>query len=202
MVLKIILLLSYILSAVISIKLILENRDPSKTIIWILIFMLFPVVGIVIYAILGRNIRKLKINKASKMADNMKKENILFNLDEMKELAKGQSSMIKEGKLPGYENKDFRVLKIISLLLNTGIFPFTINNNIEIYVDGNEKFYNLISRGSKVFTLMIETALFGSLFLSALDKLLKMVFFISKTSISTKKALRMAVFKMLFSASL
>ena len=144
MVLKIILLLSYILSAVISIKLILENRDPSKTIIWILIFMLFPVVGIVIYAILGRNIRKLKINKASKMADNMKKENILFNLDEMKELAKGQSSMIKEGKLPGYENKDFRVLKIISLLLNTGIFPFTINNNIEIYVDGNEKFYNLI----------------------------------------------------------
>ena len=78
MVLKIILLLSYILSAVISIKLILENRDPSKTIIWILIFMLFPVVGIVIYAILGRNIRKLKINKASKMADNMKKENILL----------------------------------------------------------------------------------------------------------------------------
>ena len=144
MVLKIILLLSYILSAVISIKLILENRDPSKTIIWILIFMLFPVVGIIIYVILGRNIRKLKINKASKMADNMKKENILFNLDEMKELAKGQSSMIKEGKLPGYENKDFRVLKIISLLLNTGIFPFTINNNIEIYVDGNEKFYNLI----------------------------------------------------------
>ena len=44
MVLKIILLLSYILSAVISIKLILENRDQSKTIICILIFMLFPVV--------------------------------------------------------------------------------------------------------------------------------------------------------------
>ena len=42
-----------------------------------------------------------------------------------------------------------------------------------------EKFYNLISRGPKVFTLMIETALFGSLFLSALDKLLKMVFFIN-----------------------
>ena len=42
-----------------------------------------------------------------------------------------------------------------------------------------EKFYNLISRGSKVFTLMIETALFGSLFLSALDKLLKMALFIN-----------------------
>lgn len=42
-----------------------------------------------------------------------------------------------------------------------------------------EKFYNLISRESKVFTLMIETALFGSLFLSASDKLLKMALFIN-----------------------
>ena len=42
-----------------------------------------------------------------------------------------------------------------------------------------EKFYNLISRGSKVFTLMIETALFGGLFLSASDRFLKMVFFIN-----------------------
>ena len=42
-----------------------------------------------------------------------------------------------------------------------------------------EKFYNLISRGSKVFTLMIETALFASLFLSAFAKLLKMALFIN-----------------------
>ncbi|XAM53622.1 Major cardiolipin synthase ClsA [Terrisporobacter vanillatitrophus] len=144
MVLKIILVLFYILSVIISIKLILENRDPSKTLIWILIFMLFPVVGILAYAVLGRNIRKIKMNKAYKMANNMKKENLLFNLDEMKELAQGQSTMIKEGKLPYDKNIDFRVLRIVSLLLNTGIFPFTINNNIEIYVDGNEKFENLI----------------------------------------------------------
>ena len=144
MVLKIILVLSYILSVVISIKLILENRDPSKTLIWILIFMLFPVMGILIYAVLGRNIRKIKMNKAYKMANNMKKENLLFNLDEIKELAQCQSSMIKEGKLPYGENIDFRVLRVVSLLLNTGIFPFTINNNVEIYIDGNEKFKNLI----------------------------------------------------------
>ncbi|MCC3865529.1 cardiolipin synthase [Terrisporobacter petrolearius] len=144
MVLKIILVLFYILSIIISIKLILENRDPSKTLIWILIFMLFPVIGILFYAILGRNIRKIKMKKTYKMANNMKKENLLFNLYEMKELAQGQSTMIKEGKLPYGKNIDFRVLKIVSLLLNTGIFPFTINNNVEIYVDGNEKFKNLI----------------------------------------------------------
>lgn len=144
MVLKVILVLFYIISVIVSIKLILENRDPSKTLIWILIFMLFPVLGILIYAVLGRNIRKMKINKTYKMANNMKKENLLFNLDEMKDLAQGQSSMIKEGKLPNSENIDFRVLRVVSLLLNTGIFPFTINNNVEVYVDGNEKFKNLI----------------------------------------------------------
>ena len=42
-----------------------------------------------------------------------------------------------------------------------------------------EKFYNLISRGPKVFTLMIETALFGCLFLSASDRFLKMALFIN-----------------------
>ena len=144
MVLKIILVLFYILSVIVSIELILENRDPSKTLIWILIFMIFPVIGIFAYAVLGRNIRKIKMNKTHKMADNMKKENLLFNLEEMKELAQGQSSMIKEGKLPNSEKIDFRVLRIVSLLLNTGIFPFTLNNNVEIYVDGNEKFKNLI----------------------------------------------------------
>lgn len=144
MVLKAILVLFYILSVIISIKLILENRDPSKTLIWILIFMVFPVVGIIAYTILGRNIRKVRMDKTYKMASNMKKENLLFNLDEIKELAKDQSLMINEGKLPYNGEIDFRVLRIISLLLNTGIFPFTINNNVEIYVDGNEKFENLI----------------------------------------------------------
>ena len=144
MVIKGILIIFYILSIIISIKLILENRDPSKTLIWILIFMLFPGIGIFIYIILGRNIRKIKINNTYKIANNMKKDRLLFNLEEMEQLAKGQSEIIKEGKVPGYEEIDSRVLKVISLLLNTGIFPFTINNNVQVYIDGNEKFDNLI----------------------------------------------------------
>ena len=144
MVVNIILLIFYILSIIISIKLILENRDPSKTLIWILIFMIFPGIGILFYIVLGRNIRSLKINKTSKLANNMKKDNLLFNIEEMSDLANIQSKMIKEGKLPNSENIDFRVLRVVSLLLNTGIFPFTINNKVDIYVDGNEKFKNLI----------------------------------------------------------
>ena len=144
MVLKGLILLLYILSIVISLKLILENRDPAKTLSWILIFMLFPGLGLIIYAILGRNIRKIKINKTSKLADTLKKDKLLYNLEEIEELVRYQQKVISKGELPNNQKKDSRVLKIISLLLNTGIFPFTVNNKVEIYVDGNEKFSNLI----------------------------------------------------------
>lgn len=66
----------------------------------------------------------------------------------------------------------------ISLVFFDEIDYIEVFDDIEDISIG-EKFYNLISRGSKVFTLMIETALFGGLFLSASDKFLKMVFFIN-----------------------
>ncbi|MEG0857149.1 MAG: cardiolipin synthase [Terrisporobacter sp.] len=144
MFLKFTLFILYILSIVISIRLILENRDPAKTLVWILIFMLFPGFGLIIYTVLGRNIRRLKIKKTYRLADDMKKEKLLYNLDEIQELVKYEKEIIYNDKLPNEQKKDYRVLKIINLLLNTGIFPFTVNNKVEVFVDGNEKFLNLI----------------------------------------------------------
>ena len=66
----------------------------------------------------------------------------------------------------------------ISLVFFDEIDSIEVFDDIEDISIG-EKFYNLISRGSKVFTLMIETALFGGLFLSASDKLLKMATFLN-----------------------
>ena len=66
----------------------------------------------------------------------------------------------------------------ISLVFFDEIDYIEVFDDIEDISIG-EKFYNLISRGSKVFTLMIETALFGGLFLSASDKLLKMATFLN-----------------------
>ena len=144
MALKFIVFLLYILSIILSIKLILENRDPAKTLAWILIFMLLPGIGLIIYAILGRNIRKLKIKRASKLANDVRRDKLLYNLEEIDELIQYENKIISRGELPNNQKKDSRVLKIIRLLLNTGTFPFTINNKVDVYVDGNEKFSNLI----------------------------------------------------------
>ncbi|WP_343102051.1 PLDc N-terminal domain-containing protein, partial [Romboutsia sp. MSSM.1001216sp_RTP31141st1_G3_RTP31141_220114] len=41
--------ISYIVGAIISMSIILENRDPARTVTWLLIFILLPGIGLVIY---------------------------------------------------------------------------------------------------------------------------------------------------------
>ena len=123
---------------------ILENRDPSKTVTWLLIFILLPGLGLIIYAIFGRNLRKIKIFKTQELANNMKEEKLFRNLDEINNLIKLEQDTINVSKLLKDNEEDSIKLKIISLLLNTGMFPFTTNNKVNIFVDGNEKFESLI----------------------------------------------------------
>ena len=62
-------LISYLVGVFISTKIILENRDPIKTMTWLLIFILFPGGGLIIYAIFGRNLRKRKFLKTKKLSE-------------------------------------------------------------------------------------------------------------------------------------
>ncbi|MEI8115328.1 MAG: PLDc N-terminal domain-containing protein, partial [Bacteroidia bacterium] len=52
----------YILTVVfIAILIILENRNPVKTISWVLVLVLLPIAGIVIYLFFGQEYRKTKM---------------------------------------------------------------------------------------------------------------------------------------------
>ena len=48
--------LSYISGTIVAMTILLENRDPSRTVTWLLIFILLPGVGLIIYAVFGRNL--------------------------------------------------------------------------------------------------------------------------------------------------
>lgn len=76
--------ISYLASIVVAINIILENRDPAKTMAWLLIFMVLPGIGLVIYGVLGRNIRKRKIFKTQKLATDIKENNLFQNLRDRK----------------------------------------------------------------------------------------------------------------------
>lgn len=138
------LVISYVAGAIISMSIILENRDPARTVTWLLIFILLPGIGLVIYAVFGRNIRKRKLFKTQKLANSIKEEKLFENLKEIEELVEIEQDCIKQSKLL-HEDKDENTKKrVISLLLNTGMFPFTTNNKIDVYIDGIQKFENLI----------------------------------------------------------
>ena len=136
--------ISYISGTIVAMTILLENRDPSKTVTWLLIFILLPGVGLIIYAVFGRNLRKIKIFKTQELASNMKEEKLFRNLDEINNLIRLEQDTISVSKLLKDNEEDNIKLKIISLLLNTGMFPSTTNNKVDIFVDGNEKFERLI----------------------------------------------------------
>ena len=162
------LIISYIAGALISMNIILENRDPAKTMTWLLIFILLPGLGIVIYAIFGRNIRKRKMLKTQKLATVIKDKNLFDNLEEIEELVILEQQSIKNNIiLNDIDDEDFAKRRVINLLLNTGIFPFTTNNNIEVYVDGNQKFEKLIKdiENAKEYIHFLSSFLFHFLLL-------------------------------------
>lgn len=137
------LIVSYLLGAIISMTIILENRDPAKTMTWLLIFILLPGIGLIIYGVFGRNIRKIKIFKTQKLANNIKEEKLFENLEEIEALVRLEMDSIRKDKLLDDED-DVAKKRVISLLLNTGKFPFTVNNRVDVFENGNKKFDRLI----------------------------------------------------------
>ena len=44
----------------IAIVIFFENQDPSKTLAWLLVLIFLPVLGFILYVLIGRNFRKVK----------------------------------------------------------------------------------------------------------------------------------------------
>ncbi|OPJ56000.1 cardiolipin synthase [Alkalithermobacter paradoxus] len=128
--------------ASVSIIIFLENRDPAKTIAWLLVFILFPVSGFIIYLLFGQNIRKKKIFKTQKLLLELKSSNTFKSIKEFENLVAIQKNAITENLLFDDEGS-FAKKRIMNLLLNMGRSPFTLNNKIKILTNGEEKFNEL-----------------------------------------------------------
>ena len=79
--------------------------------------------------------------------DGGKENNLFENLRSIEELVDLEQEAIKNKELSKLDDSEGLKKKVISLLLNTGKFPFTANNKVEIFIDGNEKFERLILNG-------------------------------------------------------
>lgn len=103
-----------------------ENRDPVKTVSWVLILVFLPVIGLVWYLIFGQDITKEQVI-SKRMYSKLKKR----PLDEV--------GALEEVVYPDeYAN-------LIALLKNLDSTPLLGGNDVKIFTTGKEKFNNLLA---------------------------------------------------------
>ncbi len=125
-------------SIFIGILIFLENKNPSKTIAWLLVLFLLPVFGFFLYLFLGQNVRKKRIFKKKKNKDLMYFEN----------LAHLQREAIIENGI--FDNEvSFVKRRLISLILNNAKSPITANNRTTLLTNGEETFTSIIEELKK-----------------------------------------------------
>ena len=113
----------------IAILIILENRNPVKTISWILILVLLPFIGIVIYLFFAQEYRKTKMYSRKGLKDLEKLRNLtLEQLDNLPE----NHFQISERL---YSKK-----RLINLLLSNSNAILTNNNEVTVLHNGKETF--------------------------------------------------------------
>jgi cardiolipin synthase len=115
----------------------LENRDPTKTISWLLILGALPVLGALLYILFGRVVRKHRLSR-HKQVRQEKTEEILMD----RQVRPSAEDVDQAGDIP--MNK-----KLARLLLKDADAPLTLNNRSEVLTNGKKTFRALFSELEK-----------------------------------------------------
>lgn len=121
-------LIFYILLVIASVYTVLfERRDPTRALIWIVVIVIIPFIGLLLFMFFGQSYRKRKI----------------FNLKELRNLK--QLSLLSSWQMNNLENySDEREVQenidIVKLLLNNSNTPITLNNELVLLNNGSETF--------------------------------------------------------------
>ena len=107
------------------VRVLMDNRQPAKTMAWMLVLMFIPFLGIILYIFFGQNTRK-----------------------ERKIWQQSLDQLTKRSMLEFVEQKDFNIPEeyrtISNLFMNQNLaLPFK-NNEVEIYTSGYDLFPSLL----------------------------------------------------------
>lgn len=116
-----------VLAIVLSILLILKKYNPVKTFTWVLVMLLLPYIGLIMYLFFGRNFRKEKIFNRKGAADNRVKK--ILAEDMLNTLARNNNILPK--KLDPFSRLVFQNLKASSSVI-------TKTDDYKIYFTGKD----------------------------------------------------------------
>ena len=130
-----IVIILYLLSIIfVCLMIVFENRAPIKTLSWVLVILLIPVLGIILYVFFGQNYRKQKI---------FSRKNIL-DLERLSIYAARQSKALP--RLLSHESDSVREkIPLIKLMLNNNKSALTEHNRIELLIDGENTFSAMLN---------------------------------------------------------
>lgn len=103
-----------------------ENRNPVKTLAWITVLILLPVVGIILYIFFGRSLRHIRMI-------SRKKRQRLTGRNDIKHLMHTQS-------VTHYDTLKSERQQMINLVSSVQGSPLLPNNDVEIFTNGKDKF--------------------------------------------------------------
>lgn len=106
----------------------IERKDPATTWAWLMIMIIFPGVGFIIYLLLGQNFSRARLFKEKKEFDTIKR----------RELSKDFAS--EEHEHIGGE----QYLDLIRMNYTHSGAKCTYNNEVDVYYNGVDKFKQLI----------------------------------------------------------
>jgi cardiolipin synthase A/B len=124
----------YIITVVFTVILVIQQKgDPLKTISWLLVILLLPYVGIILYFFFGKNYRKEKIYSRKGLSDQ----------EHLKKLSIDQFINLPNKDI--FKNEKLRSkINIMRLLLNSSKSLVTENNKVAILQNGRATFDSLI----------------------------------------------------------
>jgi cardiolipin synthase A/B len=112
---------------------VLENQDPIKTISWILILFLVPLVGIILYIYLGVNPKKRKMISIKEMEDRMSLDMLIRD----QQLLLSNQVFITDQRLAPKRH-------LMKLLLNNSKAIITERNLVRVLNNGRQTFGSII----------------------------------------------------------
>lgn len=114
-----------------------QRRDPKTVWTWLLALYFIPVFGILIYLLLGQDMRKGKMFRIKEVEDSMRYS------------AKNQEEFLKKHDISLISSLSRDYEDLVMYNLETSGSVLTIDNNVDIFSDGEEKFKDLRTELSK-----------------------------------------------------
>ena len=109
---------------------IFENRSPSRTVAWLLVLLAFPVLGFILYILIGQKPRKRK-----KVKDHLQADDLL----QLKSVLDNQLKML-DGPEHSIDKNIYAKKRLVNLILNNFEEPFTVHNKSRVLTNGKETF--------------------------------------------------------------